>query len=229
MRRSAIPAAASAGVQARWRKRLMSIRPPCGAGKRIPRRCGSAPSSHDPGPHGHPPARAHRPWIILQPPLPARASTWARWGSWSRVEVEGGGRQGPGSVRVLVRAPFRVRERITEWVPHEQMAYELIDGMRVRATGRQSRPRRRPKAASSSTGAPPMTAQARSPPLCCASPCATRASGWRRLRPRRVHASEPAGQPSCAGPWLCHAQPFCSESSLKTSAAVERRRASPSR
>jgi hypothetical protein len=35
-------------------------------------------------------------------------------------------------VRVLVRAPFRVRERIVEWVPHERMAYELIDGMRVR-------------------------------------------------------------------------------------------------
>jgi hypothetical protein len=35
-------------------------------------------------------------------------------------------------VRVLVRAPFRVRERITEWVPRERMVYELIDGMRVR-------------------------------------------------------------------------------------------------
>jgi hypothetical protein len=55
-----------------------------------------------------------------------------RWGSWSKVEVEGGGQQGPGSVRVLVRAPFHVRERIIEWVPHERMAYELIDGMRVR-------------------------------------------------------------------------------------------------
>jgi hypothetical protein len=37
----------------------------------------------------------------------------------------------PGSVRVLVRAPFRIRERITEWVLRERMAYELIDGMRV--------------------------------------------------------------------------------------------------
>ncbi len=35
-------------------------------------------------------------------------------------------------MRVLVRAPFRVRERIVEWVPHERMAYELIDEMRVR-------------------------------------------------------------------------------------------------
>jgi hypothetical protein len=66
-------------------------------------------------------------WALL-----ADASTWARWGSWSKVEVEGGGQQGPGSVRVLVRAPFRVHERITEWVPRERMAYELIDGMRVR-------------------------------------------------------------------------------------------------
>jgi uncharacterized protein YndB with AHSA1/START domain len=66
-------------------------------------------------------------WALL-----ADASTWVRWGSWSKVEVEGGGQQGRGSVRVLVRAPFRVRELITEWVPRERMAYELIDGMRVR-------------------------------------------------------------------------------------------------
>jgi hypothetical protein len=26
---------------------------------------------------------------------------------------------------------FRVRERITEWVPGERMAYELLEGMRV--------------------------------------------------------------------------------------------------
>ena len=66
-------------------------------------------------------------WALLADP-----STWAQWGSWSKVEVEGGGQQGPGSVRVLVRAPFCVRERITEWVPRERMVYELIDGMRVR-------------------------------------------------------------------------------------------------
>lgn len=62
----------------------------------------------------------------------ADASTWVRWGSWSKAEIEGGGPQGPGAVRVLVRAPFRLRERITEWVPGERMAYELLDGMRVR-------------------------------------------------------------------------------------------------
>jgi hypothetical protein len=66
-------------------------------------------------------------WALL-----ADASTWARWGSWSKVEVEGGGQQGPDAVRVLVKAPFRLRERITGWVPGERMAYELLDGMRVR-------------------------------------------------------------------------------------------------
>ena len=64
--------------------------------------------------------------------LLADASTWARWGSWSKVEVEGGGPQGPDAVRLLVKAPFRLRERITGWVPGEWMPYELLDGMRVR-------------------------------------------------------------------------------------------------
>ena len=66
-------------------------------------------------------------WALL-----ADASTWARWGSWSKVEVEGGGQQGSGAVRVLVKAPYRLRERITEWVPGKRMGYELLDGMRVR-------------------------------------------------------------------------------------------------
>jgi len=66
-------------------------------------------------------------WELL-----ADASSWTRWGSWSKVEVEGGGEQGQGAMRVLVKAPFRLRERITEWVPGERMAYELMDGMRVR-------------------------------------------------------------------------------------------------
>ena len=35
-------------------------------------------------------------------------------------------------MRVLARPPFHVRERITDWVPGERMAYELLDGMRVR-------------------------------------------------------------------------------------------------
>jgi uncharacterized protein YndB with AHSA1/START domain len=66
-------------------------------------------------------------WSLL-----ADASTWAQWGAWSAVDVEGGGQQGPGAVRILVKAPFRLRERITEWIPGERMAYELLDGMHVR-------------------------------------------------------------------------------------------------
>jgi hypothetical protein len=66
-------------------------------------------------------------WALL-----ADAPTWAQWGSWSKVEVEGGAPQGPGAVRLLVRAPYRLRERITEWVPGERLGYELVDGMRVR-------------------------------------------------------------------------------------------------
>jgi uncharacterized protein YndB with AHSA1/START domain len=76
-------------------------------------------------------ARASTPpaavWALLED-----ASRWAQWGSWTSVEVEGGGPQRPGAVRVLVRPPLRVRERITEWVPGERMAYELLDGLRVR-------------------------------------------------------------------------------------------------
>jgi hypothetical protein len=65
-------------------------------------------------------------WALL-----ADASAWAQWGAWSKVEVEGGGQQGPDAVRVLVKAPFRLRERITGWVPGERMGYELLEGMRV--------------------------------------------------------------------------------------------------
>jgi uncharacterized protein YndB with AHSA1/START domain len=71
-------------------------------------------------------------WALL-----ADASRWAQWGAWSKVEVEGGGEHGPGAVRVLVRAPFRVRERVTDWVPGERMGYELVDGMRVRGYSAQ--------------------------------------------------------------------------------------------
>jgi Polyketide cyclase / dehydrase and lipid transport len=71
-------------------------------------------------------------WALL-----ADTSKWSDWGAWSKVEVEGGGEQGPGAVRVLVRAPFRVRERVTDWVPGERMGYELLDGMRVRGYAAQ--------------------------------------------------------------------------------------------
>ena len=59
-------------------------------------------------------------------------SSWSIWGSWSRVEMEDGAAHGPGAVRVVVKAPLRLRERVTEWVPEERMAYELLEGMRVR-------------------------------------------------------------------------------------------------
>ncbi len=65
-------------------------------------------------------------WALL-----ADASKWSQWGGWSKVEIEGGGEQGPGAVRALVRAPFHLRERVTTWVPGERMGYELLDGMRV--------------------------------------------------------------------------------------------------
>ncbi len=41
------------------------------------------------------------------------------------------GRRGRTRYGVLVKAPFRLHERITGWVPGERMAYELLDGMRV--------------------------------------------------------------------------------------------------
>ena len=65
-------------------------------------------------------------WALL-----ADATTWATWGAWTEVEVEGGGPQGPGSVRRLVKAPFRLRERVTDWEPGARMGYELLEGMRV--------------------------------------------------------------------------------------------------
>ena len=66
-------------------------------------------------------------WALL-----ADASKWTEWGSWSTVEVDGGGPQEGGTIRVLVRGPFRTRERITAWVPGERMGYELLEGLRVR-------------------------------------------------------------------------------------------------
>lgn len=72
-------------------------------------------------------ASADAVWRLL-----ADASEWSRWGAWSKVEVEGGGEQGAGAVRRLVNGPYRIRERITEWVPGERMSYELLEGMRVR-------------------------------------------------------------------------------------------------
>ena len=66
-------------------------------------------------------------WQLLE-----EAGTWADWGSWSSVEVEGGGDQKVGALRVLVNRPFRIRERITAVEPGERFGYELLEGMRVR-------------------------------------------------------------------------------------------------
>ena len=66
-------------------------------------------------------------WALL-----ADASTWSQWGAWSDVHVEGGGPQQPGAIRVLVKRPYRLRERVTEWVPGERTGYELLEGMPVR-------------------------------------------------------------------------------------------------
>jgi uncharacterized protein YndB with AHSA1/START domain len=66
-------------------------------------------------------------WALL-----ADANKWQEWGAWSKVEIEGGGAQGPGAVRALVRTPFHLRERVTTWEPDARMGYELLEGMRVR-------------------------------------------------------------------------------------------------
>jgi hypothetical protein len=66
-------------------------------------------------------------WALLED-----AGAWSRWGSWSRVEMEDGAAPAVGAVRMLHRAPYHLRERITEWVPGERMGYELLEGMPVR-------------------------------------------------------------------------------------------------
>lgn len=66
-------------------------------------------------------------WELL-----ADASKWSDWGAWSEVEIEGGGPQQPGAIRRLVRRPYTLRERVTDWVRGERMGYEIVDGMRVR-------------------------------------------------------------------------------------------------
>jgi uncharacterized protein YndB with AHSA1/START domain len=74
------------------------------------------------------PAPREAVWALLEDP-----ARWAEWGSWSSVEVDGGGAQGVGVERTLVRWPYRVRERITEWEPRERHSYELLEGMNVRS------------------------------------------------------------------------------------------------
>ena len=73
------------------------------------------------------PATRDQVWALLE-----QAESWAEWGSWSSVEVDGGGPQGVGVERTLVRRPYRVRERITEWEPGRRHSYELLEGMNAR-------------------------------------------------------------------------------------------------
>jgi hypothetical protein len=73
------------------------------------------------------PASRDQVWALLED-----ASSWAEWGSWSSVEVDAGGPQGVGVERTLVRRPYRVRERITEWEPARRHSYELLNGMSAR-------------------------------------------------------------------------------------------------
>ena len=72
------------------------------------------------------PATRDEVWSLLED-----AASWADWGSWSTVEVDGGGPQGVGVERTLARWPYRVRERITEWEPGRRHSYELLDGMKA--------------------------------------------------------------------------------------------------
>jgi hypothetical protein len=72
------------------------------------------------------PASRDAVWALL-----ADASKWTEWGSWSEAGVEGGGPQGPGSVRVLRKWPYRLRELVTDWEPGRKTGYELLDGMPV--------------------------------------------------------------------------------------------------
>lgn len=73
------------------------------------------------------PASREAVWALLEDP-----ASWAEWGSWSSVEVDSGGPQEVGAERTLVRRPYRVRERITEWEPGQRHSYELLEGMNAR-------------------------------------------------------------------------------------------------
>jgi Polyketide cyclase / dehydrase and lipid transport len=73
------------------------------------------------------PAPRDEVWSLLED-----SAIWADWGAWSSVEVDGGGPQGVGVERTLVKWPYRVRERITEWEPGRRHSYELLEGMNAR-------------------------------------------------------------------------------------------------
>jgi ribosome-associated toxin RatA of RatAB toxin-antitoxin module len=59
--------------------------------------------------------------------------TWQRWGTWSSTTVDtpapGEDPQGVGVVRRLRQAPVTNLERVTELVPSQRLAYELVSGL----------------------------------------------------------------------------------------------------
>ncbi|MDH3755656.1 MAG: SRPBCC family protein [Acidimicrobiia bacterium] len=60
---------------------------------------------------------------------------YAEWVAASRVTMERFGDDdpdGPGAVRVFHAGPVRTKEEVTDWVPHEMMAYRLVSGIPVR-------------------------------------------------------------------------------------------------
>lgn len=65
--------------------------------------------------------------------LVADISTWKDWGTWSSTTIQtpapGGDPQGVGVVRRLRQAPITSVERVTELVPGERLAYELVSGL----------------------------------------------------------------------------------------------------
>src|SRR4051812_24017944 len=65
-------------------------------------------------------------WALL-----ADVTHWTEWGSWSKVEIEGGGEQVVGAIRVLDKRPYHLRERVTAMEPGRRTSYELLDGMKV--------------------------------------------------------------------------------------------------
>jgi hypothetical protein len=69
------------------------------------------------------PATRDEVWSLLED-----AASWADWGSWSSVEVDGGGPQGVGVERTLVKWPYRVHERITSGSPAGGTATSCLTG-----------------------------------------------------------------------------------------------------
>ena len=60
-------------------------------------------------------------------------TTWEDWGTWSSTTIHepapGDDPQGVGVVRRLRQAPVTNLERVTELVPNQRLAYELVEGL----------------------------------------------------------------------------------------------------